>query len=71
MLMKLTPEERKLQKVSAATEQLVEHLSHDPKVEGLNPATGYGREKTAKSISRAWPAVVAQMLEQLTLDLKI
>ncbi len=31
-----------------------EHSTHIPKVEGLNPATGTGREKIAKGDNLSW-----------------
>jgi hypothetical protein len=51
--------------------QLVDQSTHDPKSNSLNPATGNGRGKISKSISKAWLAVVVQFVDQSSHDPKI
>ncbi len=49
----------------------VEHMTHNPKTEGLNPATGIGTDKTAKSLYQPWLYTCSNVVEHMTYIPKI
>jgi hypothetical protein len=46
---------------------VVEHLTHNPKVNGSNPSTGTGKQKKAKNvIELKWLGPISTMVKYLT-----